>query len=166
MLHVTCILLRPGHLSVRVGNGLRRSEKIVKNLNLRLWMQLLLLLLLLLLLIHLTPVGLRCFTLCCAFTSGSLFVFFKPVSQSRNTVHEIQFSFDNYGLPYLSLLSRLPSVPGRTNVRIYDIHYSCCAQILAPFSRLNVSRSSYLNAVLRITLIFFYMSMSTLSDQV
>ena len=41
-----CTWLRPGHLSVRVGDGSRRSEELVKNLELRLWMRLLLLLLL------------------------------------------------------------------------------------------------------------------------
>ena len=30
MLHVNCTRLRPGHLSVRVGDSLRRSEEIVK----------------------------------------------------------------------------------------------------------------------------------------
>ena len=30
MLHVICTRLRPGHLSVRVGDGSRRSEEIVK----------------------------------------------------------------------------------------------------------------------------------------
>ena len=36
MLHVICTRLRPGHLSVRVGDGLGRSEEIVKkNLELR-----------------------------------------------------------------------------------------------------------------------------------
>ena len=30
MLHVICTYLRPGHLSIRVGDGLRHSEEIVK----------------------------------------------------------------------------------------------------------------------------------------
>ena len=51
VLHVICTQLRLGHLKVRVGDSLRRSEEIVKNLELCLSMQLLLLLLLLLLLI-------------------------------------------------------------------------------------------------------------------
>ena len=32
VLHMMCTRLRPGHLSVRVGDGSRRSEEIVKNL--------------------------------------------------------------------------------------------------------------------------------------
>ena len=47
VLHVICTRLCPGHFSVRVGDGLRRSEEIVENLELRLGMRLLLLLLLL-----------------------------------------------------------------------------------------------------------------------
>ena len=43
MLHVLCTRLRPGHLSVHVGDSLRRSEEIVKNLELCLSVQLLLL---------------------------------------------------------------------------------------------------------------------------
>ena len=50
--------MRPGHLSVRVGDGSRCSEEIVKNLKLRLWMRLLLLLLLLSLLLLLLSVSL------------------------------------------------------------------------------------------------------------
>ena len=38
VLHVICTRLLPGHLSVLVGDSSRRSEKIVKNLALRLWM--------------------------------------------------------------------------------------------------------------------------------
>ena len=49
VLHVICTQSRPGHLSVRVRDSLQHSEEIVKNLKLRLSMQLLLLLLLLLL---------------------------------------------------------------------------------------------------------------------
>ena len=41
MLDVICSRLRPGHLSVRVGDGSRRSEEIVKHLELGLWMRLL-----------------------------------------------------------------------------------------------------------------------------
>ena len=40
VLHVICTRLRPGHLSVCVGDGSRRSEEIVKNLELRLSMRL------------------------------------------------------------------------------------------------------------------------------
>ena len=43
VLHVICTRLCPGH-SVHVGDGSQRSEEIVKNLKLRLWMRLLLLL--------------------------------------------------------------------------------------------------------------------------
>ena len=51
MLHVICTRLRPGHLSVCVGDSLRRSEEIVKkNLELRLLTRSLLLLSLLLIL--------------------------------------------------------------------------------------------------------------------
>ena len=39
---VWCTWLRLGHLSVRVGDSSRRSERIAKNLELRLWMRLLL----------------------------------------------------------------------------------------------------------------------------
>ena len=42
MLHVICTGLRPGLLSVHVGDSLRRSEEIVKDLELCLSMQLLL----------------------------------------------------------------------------------------------------------------------------
>ena len=49
VLHMICTWLRRGHLSVRVGDGSRRSKEIVKNLELCLGMRLLLLLLLLLL---------------------------------------------------------------------------------------------------------------------
>ena len=44
VLHVICTRLRKGHLSVRVGEDLRRSDEIVKNLKLRLSMRLSLLL--------------------------------------------------------------------------------------------------------------------------
>ena len=44
VLHVICTRVRSGHLGVHVGDGSRRSEEIVKNLALRLWMRLLLLL--------------------------------------------------------------------------------------------------------------------------
>ena len=47
MLHVICTRLCPGHLSVRVGDGSRRSEEIVQNLELRLWIRLYLLIFLL-----------------------------------------------------------------------------------------------------------------------
>ena len=46
VLHVICTRLRPGHLSVCVGDGSRCSEEIVKNLEPHLWMRLLLLFLL------------------------------------------------------------------------------------------------------------------------
>ena len=36
VLHVICTRLRPGHLSVRVGDSSQRTEEIVKNLDLRL----------------------------------------------------------------------------------------------------------------------------------
>ena len=39
MLHVICTRLRPGHLSVRVGDSSRRCEEIVTNLELRLSVQ-------------------------------------------------------------------------------------------------------------------------------
>ena len=42
MLHMISTRLRPGHLSIRVWDGSRRNEEIVKNLELRLWIQLLL----------------------------------------------------------------------------------------------------------------------------
>ena len=42
MMLVICTRLRPGHLSVRVGDGSRRSEEIIKNLVLRLGIRLLL----------------------------------------------------------------------------------------------------------------------------
>ena len=45
MLHVVCTQFHMGHLSVRVGDSSRRSEEIVKNLELCLWKRLLLLLL-------------------------------------------------------------------------------------------------------------------------
>ena len=65
VLHVICTRLCLSHLSVHIGDSSRRSEEIVKNRKLRLWVRLLLLLLLLLLL-FLCPLNpdLRCGCAC------------------------------------------------------------------------------------------------------
>ena len=94
MLHVICTPLRPGHLTVRVGDSLWRSEEIVTNLVFRLSMQLLLLLLslsssllLLLLLSSLLLLSLCC--CCCGFSTHVLCYhkgFFADRKQTRRSI--------------------------------------------------------------------------------